>query len=59
MIGIFATVAYERIVVYGVCYWLLMKNNADMIQAEKTLMEDGNVEMDKEKNANKRSKVGS
>ena len=34
-----------------------MKNNADMIQAEKTLMEDGNVEMDKEKSANKRRKV--
>jgi len=44
MIGIVATVAYERIVVYGVCYLILMKNNADMIQAEKMLMEDGKVQ---------------
>lgn len=44
MIGIVATIAYERIVVYGVCYWLLVKNNADMIQAEKILMEDGKVQ---------------
>jgi hypothetical protein len=57
MIGIFATVAYERIVVYAVNHWLLMKNNAGMIQAEKTLRKDWNVKMSKEKSANKRCKV--